>query len=952
LRGKQITKTILLTGATGSLGTQIALNLIRETAHTVVVLMRAGDKEAAFCRLSRAWWDWPELVEALGKRVQVLVGDVSAPKLGLENDEYTKLLRTLTHIIHTAADLRLNAPIEELRKTNVGGTAHILELAYAVQKDHGLERLAHVSTAYVAGERRGHISEDSLSDECGFRSKYELSKYEGEKLVQQAKKGLPISVFRPGLIVGHSGTGAIKTFNTVYFPLRLYLTKKPAIIPIDPAMRVNLVPVDYVAGAVVRLTFLPEATGLNFHLVSPWERLPTARELLNFVRNFAREQMKIRIPRPLFLPLPVPATRSRYKAQAFMERDKKSILDPLLTIVPYFREKRHFLRDNVDRLLGPYDFRWPELLRPMVEYAVARGFMHRSERTVHEQVLYRLQSRSLPIVYHDIIEGKVITYDTGVVREQILAAAAALKVMGIGKGDRVALVGLNSVRYLILDVAIGLAGAASVPLYSTSPPAEIDQILASSRSRLLFMGTPGLLERLGELTTGIPIISICRQKPGQVNRQIILWEEFLAKGSGRKMGNTALVSFGDLATIRYTSGTTGQMKGACFDHQNLRWITESVCSVMKSWRAIDKEVSYLSYLPMSHIVEGILATYPPYYMRTPFNIYFLEDINGLLPALQNVRPHVFFTVPRFYQKVWETLLKSKLGRSYAASSKDPWKSLLRYVLRRGLLRKTGLNRCAHLVVGSAPISDDLLRDYRKLGIEVHNAYGLTEAPFVTMNLLGANRIGTVGEPVAGTELRIAADDGIMVRGPQVARGYLSGETIQPFEDGWLSTGDLGNLTQDNSLVIRGRKQEIIVTSYGKKIHPTKIEPLLKAVTNVTEAMLLGDGRPYCAAIFWVNPDAAKLNLANRIRQAILEINKQLSHPEQIRRWAILEHNLSIERGEITSSLKLKRGEVTRRLTHIIEALYSRQLSPLSGVLHICDVEEEPQPEISPERPHQ
>jgi len=240
----------LLTGATGSLGTQIALNLIQDTPHNVMVLVRADDEEAAFYRLSRAWWDWQELVAALGKRIRILVGDVSKPQLGLGKDQYRALTSSLTHIIHTAADLRLDGPMDELRQSNVGGTANILELAEAVHKDHGLERLSHVSSAYVAGERRGNIPEDSLSDESGFRSRYELSKFEGENLIQRAKSSLPISVFRPGLIVGHSKTGTIKTFNTIYFPLRLYLTRKPRIIPLDPAMRVNLVPVDYVAEAV------------------------------------------------------------------------------------------------------------------------------------------------------------------------------------------------------------------------------------------------------------------------------------------------------------------------------------------------------------------------------------------------------------------------------------------------------------------------------------------------------------------------------------------------------------------------------------------------------------------------------------------------------------------------------------------------------------------------------
>lgn len=935
-----IDRTVLLTGATGSLGTQVALSLLRETAHNIAVLVRAKDKDAANQRLSRAWWDWPELVEAIGTRVRILVGDVSEPKLGLDNSEYGELLHNLTHIIHAAADLRLNAPIGELRRANVEGTANILKLAHAIHCDHGLERLSYVSTAYVAGGRRGAVSEDSLTDQYGFWSKYELSKYEGETLVQQAKDELSISVFRPSLVIGHSKTGAIKTFNTIYFPLRLYFSRKPILIPIHPSTRVNIVPVDYVAEAIVRLTFLPQAKGLNFHLVAPWDKLPTAREFVQFLHDFAQSRMNIKMPRPVFLPMPIPANRARYKTQGILRHGLENIIEPLLAIVPYFNERRRFLRDNVDRLLGPYDFRWQEVLTPVVEFAVSKGFMHRSERTVHEQIISRLQSRSLPIVYHDVADGRVLTYETNAVRSQMLRAAAALKAMGIKKGDLVAIVGSNSTRYLVIDVAIGLVGAISVPLYSTSPPAEIDQILRSSSAKLLFVGIPDILERLGELATEIPVVSFCRvETQSEPRRELISWEHFLAGGNGHKVEGTALVGFGDLATIRYTSGTTGQIKGACFDHQNLRWIADSVCSVMNSWRGLGKEFSYLSYLPMNHVVEGVLATYSPYYTRASFQIYFLEDIQGLLPALQEIRPHLFFSVPRFYEKVLEALLKSRLGRGYFKMSEGPWRKFLRRILRNSVLRKTGLNRCRRLVVGSAPSSEALLRKFQELGIEIYNAYGLTEAPLVTINQLGANRVATVGEPVPETELRTAGDGEIMVRGPQVARGYLSGESFQPFRERWLSTCDLGHITDENSLVLKGRKKELIVTSYGKNIYPTRIEAMLRAIPDVSEAMLLGDGRPFCAALLWVERDDSRQGLVEQTKQAIVEINSQLAHPEQVKRWAILEDDLSIERGEMTASFKLKRHQVTSRFAHVVDALYSKTPPVLGGAIHIGSVDE-------------
>ena len=175
--------TVLLTGATGFLGAQIARRLIQEDDCTIVALVRAEDHDSALRRLSRAWWDWRELAEAIGTRVRVVCGDVAAPRLGLDAPTYDALAREVTHIVHSAADLRLNAPIEKLRHTNVQGTANVIAFARAVQRDHGLTRYSHVSTAYVCGARRGDVPEEALSDEFGFSSAYEQSKYEGERLV-------------------------------------------------------------------------------------------------------------------------------------------------------------------------------------------------------------------------------------------------------------------------------------------------------------------------------------------------------------------------------------------------------------------------------------------------------------------------------------------------------------------------------------------------------------------------------------------------------------------------------------------------------------------------------------------------------------------------------------------------------------------------------------------------
>jgi long-chain acyl-CoA synthetase len=740
------------------------------------------------------------------------------------------------------------------------------------------------------------------------------------------------------MVVGDSKTGQIKTFNTVYFPLRLYFKGQMRIFPVKPSLKVNLIPVDYVAGAVVKLTFEPKARGLNFHLTAPYEALPTAKEFIGFSRTWANENLGVKLPRPIFLPMPTGATRGRYRTQKVIQPSRKGFLSALITLAPYFNERRKFQRDNVDRLLGSYDFKWREIVPPLLEFSAYLGFLHRADRTVHEQIFFRLKGRSMPVQYHDVYEGKTVSRNTAQIRKDIIAAAGALRSMGIKKGDRVALVGLNSTRYLTIDVAIGLLGAVNVPMYYTSPPADIDNILNASDSKLLFVGAPGILNRLDELKAEIPVISFHRKPPKKKPRcSVIYWKEFLARGKGTSEIKTSPVGFGDLATVRYTSGTTGRPKGVCFDHEKLRWMGESLCSLLP-WQTRNTGLSYLSFLPMNHVVEGILAMYAPYYAPGPLDIYYLEDFRDLQNTLLKIRPTIFFSVPRFYEKVWDGLMEKKAGKNYVSAREGIKKSLMRRIIRKALLKKVGLERCSQLIVGAAPAGESLLRNFQDLGIEIHNAYGLTEAPLVTMNRLGANRIGTVGEPLPRTQLNIADDEELLVRGPQVTLGYLDPEIEPPVKEGWLYTGDLGRVTPEGSLFIHGRKKELIVTSYGKNIHPTKIEAMLKEVQGVDEAMVVGDGKPYCGAFLWVGGGDESLVQVDSIDKAITEINKELSHPEQLKRWVILKNDLSIEKGDLTASLKLKRWDVMKRKADIVEALYGGSKPKTQGLIHIGGVQ--------------
>jgi long-chain acyl-CoA synthetase len=925
---------VFLTGSTGFVGTHIARQLIEQTESRLIVLVRGENQENAILRLKRAWWEWPNLSQYIGNRIEVLVGDLSKPDFVLGKDDYHRLVRNITHIIHAAANTTPNLSYEALHSINVLGTENIIALAKAIEHDHGIDRLSHISTAYVAGKRKGKIYENTLSSESGFSSIYEKTKYESETLVENAKDELHISIFRLGLVIGDSKTGAAKTFNTIYYLLRQYFTGKLRFIPTSSNFKLNVVPVDYVAEAVTKLTFDERAVGVTFHLTPALEKAPTAGQLVRFVRAWAKETMKLDLPKVLFIPAATKAMHSSLQSQSTLKLSDKKTCDAFKIIAPYLSQNQEFKRENTNRLLGEYNYSWQEILPTILQYAVYYSFFHRSERTVHEQILFRLLSNAKPINYHEITKNRIINYDGQTIRNEMFSVAAAMKTKGIRKGDVVAVVGFNNLRYLIIDVAIGLLGAVSSPIYYTNPISEINRILAETKAKLLFVGTPKILQETDKIETDIQIISFCSQSSNlQIPHRVLSWSDFLHQANNNSISSFAPVESSDLATIRYTYGSTGEPKGACLDHGNLRFVAEALASNFP-WKTRTTKAAYLSFLPMSHVAEGITATYSPYFVPAALEIYYLEDFHNLPDAIPKARPSVFFAIPRFYEKLWEKLSLNPLGQQYLQTNNSLKKQLLREILHFSVLRKAGLNKCSQLIVGAACTSETLLKDFQSLGIEIHNAYGLSEAPLVTMNQLDKNIIGTVGTPLLNTELGIALDGEILIRGPQVMRGYLNREDVQPFKNGWLCTGDLGEITPEGYLKILGRKKNLIISSYGKKIPIERIEAALKTIESVKEAVVLGNNQPYCSAILWI--DKQKDNYNAQIEKAIEKLNKELERPAQIKRYVLLTDDPFPEQKNTETHLKTKRQDLLKQTEKIIEVIYNPAKSNNITVYDISD----------------
>ena len=903
------------------------------------------DEEQAVHRLKAAWQDMPDLYGEIGRRIHPLAGDFTCQDLALSSETIEKL-PAISHVFHIGAETEIQKSREELEKINLEGTRQVLSFAEKLSKKHALSRFVFVSTAYTAGLKSGVIlAEDPRPEE--FSSYYEKSKAEAEKLVLASS--LPCTICRPGMIVGHSKTGHIRRFNTVYYVLKLLLQGKLPVLPVSKNQRLNLVPVDYVADAVTRLAFDPAAKMRCFHLTAPDHARPTAEELCDYVLSWAKQNLRLDLKKPAFLPLPA-LKNAGLSHNRKTEAKKKSVFSNLLALMPYFYDDHVFSRTGTDALLGPFSWKWKNSMDALLTYACRQNFLHQTERTVFEQILYRLDSKSAPVSYFDVTATEVRETSAADMKAKIEQIRVSLLSLGIRKGDKVALTGKNCTEYFALDIAIGLCGGVSVPIYYTTPAAEVDLLLQKSGAKCLFVGDRRIGKQLDQLTTTVPIIVFAGAEEGlSVSRSFYSWSDFVAgklegllkEGqdlSGGKLFAKGQVSTSekiseeetpehagasskiyvdpdDLCTIRYTSGTTGEPKGVCFSERQLTFMGQ-VLTALLPWKEKQKEMRYLSFLPLSHVVEGILASYAPYYMHCPVKYYYLNDFNRLTDALPQVQPTVFFSVPRFYEKLWQQIEDNPVGKRYLANPESVTGKLLGRLLKRVALKKAGLSKCSQLIVGSAPISEELLLKFRALGIEIHNAYGQTEAPLITINRIGDNVIPSIGTPLPDTEVTVQPDGELIVKGPQVCLGYYGLQT-DTIKDGVLKTGDLGHMDASGHIYLAGRKKEMIITSYGKNINCPKIEERMKNIPGVSEAVLIGENRPYCTALLWLEEGFDDSHLEADISR----MNEALSHPEQIRKWAVIRTPLSIQKGELTPNLKVKRKVVEEHYKEEIQGLY-------------------------------
>lgn len=899
--------TFFLTGGTGSLGTELAAGLCRMPDTRVYALVRGSCREEAYHRLRGVWHHDKALYESIGKQIIPVCGDFTVHGLGLSNEDRSEIEDAVTVVIHAGAETGFTKSSYELEITNHTGTRNMLTFAGGIRD---LRRFVYVSTAYVAGQKKGIVMEnDPVAVE--FSSLYEKSKAKAETLVRAS--GLPFSICRPGMIVGDSETGWIGTFNTIYYVLKQMLLGKMPVLPVSPDTSLNIVPGDYVAESILKICFADEAAGKTFHLTCPEENRPKAGELAEFVRSWAKDNLSENIAGFVFAPIPV-LGKAGIIHNSRPGSKRKSGINNMMTLMPYFFGEQIFDRTNTDSICGAYDKDWHEFAGRLLDFACRKNFMRQTGRTVFEQACVRRESKRFPIKYHDVSSDGISTVTGPEANKRIRLIYNALWAWGIRRGDRVALTGINSVDYMTLEQAIGLLGAVSVPIYYTTPAAEASILLEKSGSKWFFIGDKRMMKQLPEITTDAKIVSFSAGQESEYDG-VMRWEEFMSKANEK--APEQYPDPDDLATIRYTSGTTGEPKGVMFNYGQLAWMGEVLTNLL-TWKDRNDEMRYLSFLPLSHVVEGILASYAPYYVLCKVDYYFLNDFGSLTEALPEVRPTVFFSVPRFYEKVWDQVTSNRIGKAWLSMSDGLQKKAIAAVLKRAVLRKAGIDRCKQLIVGSAPVSEALLNSFRSLGIEVYNAYGQTEAPLITINRLGDNIIPTIGTPLPETVVTAEPDGELIVTGPQVTLGYYGLQT-ESIHDGVLRTGDLGVIHNNGHITLRGRKKDFIITAYGKNISITKLEEGLKDIPGVSEAVLIGENRPYCTALIWLEEGVSETEL--KLGERIEAMNSGLSHPEQIRRYKVISTPLSIQAGELTPNLKVKRGNVEAHLAEEIEEMY-------------------------------
>ena len=550
----------------------------------------------------------------------------------------------------------------------------------------------------------------------------------------------------------------------------------------------------------------------------------------------------------------------------------------------------------------------------------------------------------------------------------VMDISKSLVALGFDRNDKLSIYSYNRKEWYGCYAAAQMVGGAGVGVYHTCSPEEVEWVVGNSDSKVVFVGNNPMdngetekmpnhrlmkvLDRLDKIEhvvmmNGVEILE---------NPRVMTWDDFIGKGSSvedsQVMERTNAISMDDTASLIYTSGTTGNPKGVELTHDNWNFELDATDAIMD----FKQGEKYVSWLPLAHVFGQLVDNH--YWVKNALHMYVADNPLNVVDYTKEVQPHLFIGVPRIYEKIYSNV-------KAALDAKAILKVLLKVpglsgVLKGKLREKIGMANCRFAITGAAPINPDILILFQFLGVPVFEGYGMTEdTAGATINYHGKNKIGTVGQPFPNTEMKVASDGELLIKGRHVMKGYYRNKeaTGEVLVDGWLYTGDVGEIDTDGFVKITGRKKEIYVTSGGKNIAPLIIEEKMKSIPIISQSFLVGDGRKFCSALFTLDAGAilrdklgmdpnevpkdpvgqsAKLKelghtfeeyttseeVRTEVQSQVDELNQQFSSPEQVKKFSILPRDFTIDDGELTPTLKIRRKQISTNWSDQIEAMYA------------------------------
>ncbi len=533
--------------------------------------------------------------------------------------------------------------------------------------------------------------------------------------------------------------------------------------------------------------------------------------------------------------------------------------------------------------------------------------------------------------------------------------AKGLQSLGVKKGDKIALLSENRPEWAFTDLGSMRAGAVLVPFHTTLNPKAIRNLLNHSEAKILVVSNSELLNKVlifqKEIETLEKIIFLEELDSESKNiskKDIIEWEDLLKESEKRELQKVESDPE-EICTIIYTSGTMGEPKGVMLSHNNFISDAEAVTEVI----SISEKDTFLSFLPLSHVLERLAGYYTAIMYGS--TIAYAESIKTLAENLKEIKPTILISVPRvfekFYDKVWDKIEdSSKMKREmFLWALKQNGKSIKNKIADQlvfSKIRKQLGGRLRFAVSGGASLNKRIAKFFQKeVGIDILEGYGLTEtSPVVSVNRMENIKLGTVGQTLSGVEAKISPEKEILVRGPNVMKGYYKNKELTDKaidKEGWFHTDDLGFIDQEGFLTVIGRKKELIVTSGGKNVWPEEVEKELNHDSFISQSMVLGHKRNFISAL--IIPDWQEVkeyllehnfpvkdpdvmvedeNVVSLFEERIKKVNEHLSHPEKVKKFKLLDEEFSQKKEELTPTFKLRRHIIERHYTREINEMYS------------------------------